>query len=229
MVSALWLTNPQGLNSSPHRLKPEIIVLSDSSYDSKGPSILRVPVEGPSIQGLLDWYGYETIEEYLSDNYFPSTYKDNTDNDNFDEDTIQECYSAKSKGKYVPVSKKHNPKVKSPIPIKGCVLGIANVDTWEDILKKFGVRKQESCAYKAKGKKKGFRWRHKNSRDCILNHVVPKQGDYMPELIVTRNDLKSFSLSSGLLIHCHHSVLCLLEMLGLRTARQLRNPVKEFL
>nr|GEV59195.1 putative reverse transcriptase domain-containing protein [Tanacetum cinerariifolium] len=124
----------------------QIIVLSDSLDDSKGvsskgPTIPIVPVDGPSIQGLLDWYGNNNVEEYLSDTYFPSTDKDTTDKDNIDEDTIQECYSTKSKGKYVQVSMKHNPKVKTPIPIKGYVRGLANVDTWKDILKKFGVRK----------------------------------------------------------------------------------------
>ncbi|GKC62062.1 hypothetical protein Tco_1089660 [Tanacetum coccineum] len=61
----------------------EIIVLSsDSSYDRKEPSKASVPIfEGPSIQGLLDWYGYNTIEEYLSWNYFSSTDKDITDKD----------------------------------------------------------------------------------------------------------------------------------------------------
>nr|GEX97342.1 hypothetical protein [Tanacetum cinerariifolium] len=127
----------------------------DSSDDNKGPSIPKVPVEGPSIQRLLNWYGYNTIEKYLSDNYFPSTYKDTTtDKDNIDEDAIQECYSAKSKGKYVPVSKKHNPKVKSPIPVKRCVLGLANINKLEDSLKKFRVRKQKNYANKAKGKRK---------------------------------------------------------------------------
>ncbi|GKD16712.1 hypothetical protein Tco_1205870 [Tanacetum coccineum] len=43
--------------------------------------------------------------------------------------------------------------VKSPVPIKGCVLGLANVQTWDSIVKKVGVRKPESCADKAKGKK----------------------------------------------------------------------------
>ncbi|GJR33139.1 hypothetical protein Tco_1109371 [Tanacetum coccineum] len=102
---------------------------SDSSDYSKGvpkegPSVVSVLEEGPSIQGLLDWYGYNTVEEYLSDTYFPST-----DKDNIDEDTIQESYSPMSKGKYVPVSQNSNPKVKSPIPITGCVLGLANVTT----------------------------------------------------------------------------------------------------
>ncbi|GJW32552.1 hypothetical protein Tco_0052584 [Tanacetum coccineum] len=51
--------------------------------------------------------------------------------------------------------KKPTPKVivKSPVPIKGCVLGLENVQTWDSIVKKFRVRKPESCADKAKGKK----------------------------------------------------------------------------
>ncbi|GJR73197.1 hypothetical protein Tco_0085562 [Tanacetum coccineum] len=96
-----------------------------------------------------DWYGYDTIEEYLEETCFPSTDKDSTD-----VDTIHESYSPMSKGKYVPVSQKHNPKVKSHIPIIGCVLGLANVTTWDEILKKMGVRKPEIYADKAKGKRK---------------------------------------------------------------------------
>ncbi|GKE53842.1 hypothetical protein Tco_1488998, partial [Tanacetum coccineum] len=48
----------------------EIIMISDSSDDSKSPSIPRVPVYGPSVQGLLDNYGYDNIEDYLSDFLF---------------------------------------------------------------------------------------------------------------------------------------------------------------
>ncbi|GKB27175.1 reverse transcriptase domain-containing protein [Tanacetum coccineum] len=90
----------------------EIIVLSsNSSYDKKGPSKASVPIfEGPSVQGLLDWYGYNTIEEYLSWNYFSSTDKDITD-----KDCIHVSNYAMSKGKYVPVSQKYNPKVKSDV------------------------------------------------------------------------------------------------------------------
>ncbi|GJW52579.1 hypothetical protein Tco_0096664 [Tanacetum coccineum] len=44
--------------------------------------------------------------------------------------------------------------VKRPVPIKGCVLGLANVKTWDSIVKKFGVRKPGSCADKTKGKRK---------------------------------------------------------------------------
>ncbi|GKE11942.1 hypothetical protein Tco_1415493 [Tanacetum coccineum] len=83
----------------------EIIVLSsDSSNDDrKRPSKASVPIfEGPSVQGLLDYYGYNDIEEYLSWNHFPSTDKENidtdiTDKDTSDEDCIHECNYAISK------------------------------------------------------------------------------------------------------------------------------------
>ncbi|GKB33407.1 hypothetical protein Tco_0872808 [Tanacetum coccineum] len=145
---------------------PNSIALNDNKgVSSKGPSIASVPKEGPSIprvpkdgpsQEILDWYGYDTVKEYLEDTFFDSTDKDTTDKDSTNEDTIHESYSPKSKGKYVPVSQKHKPKVifKSPILIIGCVLGLANVHIWDDILKKFGVTKPESCADKAKGKRK---------------------------------------------------------------------------
>ncbi|GJY12621.1 hypothetical protein Tco_0381930 [Tanacetum coccineum] len=134
--------------------KNEIIVLSsDSSDDRKGPSKANVPIfEGPSVQGLLDYYGYNDIEEYLSWNYFPSTDKENTDKDTTDEDCIHECNYAMSKGKYVPVSHKHNRKVKIHVPVTGCVLGLANVTTWEEIVNKMGVRKSKIYVEKAKGK-----------------------------------------------------------------------------
>ncbi|GJY28677.1 hypothetical protein Tco_0137156 [Tanacetum coccineum] len=92
-------------------------------------------------------------------NYFPSTDKENTNNDitdkdTTDEDCIHECNYAMSKGKYVPVSKKHNPKVKIPVPVTGCVHGLANVTTMDEIVNKMGVRKSKICADKAKGKRK---------------------------------------------------------------------------
>ncbi|GJX46282.1 hypothetical protein Tco_0271472 [Tanacetum coccineum] len=73
---------------------------------------------------LLKWYGYDT-DLYQGDE-FPGTDNDTTNNASSDEDTIQER----------------------------CVLGLANIHTWDDILKKFGVRKVESGAAKGKGKKK---------------------------------------------------------------------------
>ncbi|GJU69662.1 hypothetical protein Tco_1255921 [Tanacetum coccineum] len=128
---------------------------SDSSDNRKGSSKASVPIfEGPLVQGLLDWYGYNTIEEYLSWNYFPSTDKDITDKDITDEDCIYESNYAMSKGKYVPVLQKHNPKVKIPIPVTGCVLGLVNVNTCDEIVNKIGVRKSEIYADKAKRKRK---------------------------------------------------------------------------
>nr|GEU89161.1 hypothetical protein [Tanacetum cinerariifolium] len=106
----------------------------DSSDDNKGvssegPSIPSNPKEGPSIvrrskepipKELLEWYGYDTVEDYL------------------------------------PVVKKPIPKVifKSPIPIKGCVLGLANVETWDNNMKKSRMRTPERCEDKLKGKRK---------------------------------------------------------------------------
>nr|GEV68796.1 putative reverse transcriptase domain-containing protein [Tanacetum cinerariifolium] len=76
------------------------------------------------------------------------------DKDTTDEDFIHECNYAMSKGKYVPVLHKHNPKVKSNVPVTGSVLGLANVTTREEIMNKMGVRKTKICADKAKGKRK---------------------------------------------------------------------------
>ncbi|GJY58237.1 helitron helicase-like domain-containing protein, partial [Tanacetum coccineum] len=80
----------------------------------------------PSTQGLLDAYGYNTIEEYLSWNYFPSTDNESTDMEttdkrNTDKDCIVDSNSAMSK---------------------------------DEIEKKIGARKSKTCADKAKGKRK---------------------------------------------------------------------------
>ncbi|GJX09919.1 hypothetical protein Tco_0199778 [Tanacetum coccineum] len=114
---------------------------------------------GPSTQGLLDAYGCDTIEEYLEWNYFPSidnetTNMETTDKGNTDKDCIDDSNSAMSKGKYVPVCKKHNPNMYSPVPVTGCVLGLASVTTWDKIKKKIGARKSKNCVDKAKGKRK---------------------------------------------------------------------------
>ncbi|GJR19961.1 putative transposon, En/Spm-like protein [Tanacetum coccineum] len=114
---------------------------------------------GPSTQGLLDAYGCDTIEEYLEWNYFPSTDNESTnmettDKGNTDKDCIDDSNSAMSKGKYVPVCKKHNPNMYSPVPVTGCVLGLASVTIWDEIEKKMGARKSKTCADKAKGKRK---------------------------------------------------------------------------
>nr|GEW94023.1 hypothetical protein [Tanacetum cinerariifolium] len=116
-----------------------------------GPLITRKRVNGPPIE-LLKWYGYDT--DLSQEDEFPGIDNDTTDNASSDEDTIQKSQSPNFESKYVPVCQKDNPKVKNPIPITGCVLGLANVHTWDDILKKFGVRKVESGNAKGKGKKK---------------------------------------------------------------------------
>ncbi|GKC02136.1 hypothetical protein Tco_0993746 [Tanacetum coccineum] len=102
---------------------------------------------GPSVQGLLDNYGYDNIEDYHSDFYFPSTDKEDTIV-HTGQDPIHECHTPKSKAIYVLVLKKYNPNVKSPNAIIGCVLGLPNVDTWDDILKQFRMRTPGRCADK---------------------------------------------------------------------------------
>ncbi|GKE99408.1 hypothetical protein Tco_0022759, partial [Tanacetum coccineum] len=132
-----------------------IEISSDSSEDRKGTSKASAPIfYGPSTQGLLDAYGYNTIEEYLSWNYFPSTDNESTDMETTNKDCIVDSNSAMSKGKYVPVCKKHKPNIYSPVPVIGSVLGLANVTTWDEIEKKTGARKLKTCADKAKGKRK---------------------------------------------------------------------------
>ncbi|GJW77927.1 hypothetical protein Tco_0139609 [Tanacetum coccineum] len=84
---------------------------------------------GPSTQGFLDAYGYNTIEEYLSWNYFPSTDDESTDMETIDKDCIVDSNSAMSKGKYVPVCKKNKPNVYSHVQVTGSVLGLPNVTT----------------------------------------------------------------------------------------------------
>ncbi|GJX62297.1 hypothetical protein Tco_0295197 [Tanacetum coccineum] len=61
-------------------LRKIIKINSDSSEDRKWASKATAPIfYGPSTQGLLDAYGYNIIEEYLSWNYFPSTDNESTD------------------------------------------------------------------------------------------------------------------------------------------------------
>ncbi|GKC08186.1 hypothetical protein Tco_0999796, partial [Tanacetum coccineum] len=139
----------------------EIIeISSDSLEDRKGASKATAPIfYRPSTQGLLDAYGYNTIEEYLSWNYFPSTDNESTDMEttnkrNTDKDCIVDSNSAMSKGKYVPVCKKHKPNMYSHVPVTGSVLGLPNVTTWDEIEKKMGARKSKTYADKAKGKRK---------------------------------------------------------------------------
>ncbi|GKA18611.1 hypothetical protein Tco_0698526 [Tanacetum coccineum] len=127
-----------------------------NSEDRKGASKATAPIfYGPSIQGLLDAYGYNIIEEYLSWNYFPSTDNESTDMEttnkrNTNKDYIVDSNSAMSNGKYVPVYKKHKPNMYSHVPVIGSVLGLPNVTTWDEIKKKMGARKSKTYKDKAK-------------------------------------------------------------------------------
>ncbi|GKF67504.1 hypothetical protein Tco_0197183 [Tanacetum coccineum] len=68
-----------------------------------------------------------------------------TDKGNTDKDCIDDSNSAMSKGKYVPVYKKHNPNMYSPVPVTGCVLGLASITTWDEIEKKIGLENVSFC------------------------------------------------------------------------------------
>ncbi|GJW28230.1 putative transposon, En/Spm-like protein [Tanacetum coccineum] len=109
-------------------------LIADSSDDSKGvsskgPSITSIPKEGPSIARLSK----EPIPKELLAWYGYDIVEDD-----------------------LPVAEKPILKVifKSPIPIKRCVLGLANVETWDNIVKKYGMRTPGRCADKSKGKRK---------------------------------------------------------------------------
>ncbi|GKD46956.1 hypothetical protein Tco_1271601, partial [Tanacetum coccineum] len=84
-------------------LRKIIEISSNNSEDRKWASKATALIfYGPSTQGLLDAYGYNTIEEYLSWNYFPSTYNESTDMEttykrNTDKDCIVDSNSAMSK------------------------------------------------------------------------------------------------------------------------------------
>nr|GEV98406.1 hypothetical protein [Tanacetum cinerariifolium] len=135
--------------------------LSSNSNDivyREGPSKAIVSKEGPSKE-LLKWYDDATDEDATTENtaYEDTTDEDTTYEDTMDEDTTDESFFSKSKGKTVERTNNPTPTVilKIPIRIKGCVLGLANVQTWDNIVKFFGVRKPEgSCANKEKRKRK---------------------------------------------------------------------------
>nr|GEX09586.1 hypothetical protein [Tanacetum cinerariifolium] len=101
----------------------------NKGVSSEGTSITSIPKEGPSI---AKWSKEPILKELL------------------------ECYGYGTVEDYLPVTKKPIPKVifKSPIPIKGCVLGLANVETYDNIMKRFRMRTPERCADKSKGKRK---------------------------------------------------------------------------
>nr|GEX84723.1 reverse transcriptase domain-containing protein [Tanacetum cinerariifolium] len=84
-------------------LKKIIKISLDNSYDRKEASKASAPIfYGPSTQGLLDAYRFNTIEEYLSWAYFPSIDNESTDMEtidkgNTDKYCIDDSNSAMSK------------------------------------------------------------------------------------------------------------------------------------
>nr|GEV92984.1 hypothetical protein [Tanacetum cinerariifolium] len=93
------------------------MLTSDSPDDNKcvsikGPSITSIPKEGPS-------FARPSKEPILKE--------------------LLKWYGYDTVEDYLPVAKKPIPNVifKSPIPIKRCVLGLANVETQDNIVKKF--------------------------------------------------------------------------------------------
>ncbi|GKD66291.1 retrovirus-related pol polyprotein from transposon TNT 1-94 [Tanacetum coccineum] len=86
--------------------------------------------------------------------------------------TVEDC---------LPVAKKPIPKVtfKSPIPNKGCVLGLANVETWDNIVKKYRMRTHKRCANKSKGKRKEKSARGKMARSKNVYHHKMGRGGYV--------------------------------------------------
>ncbi|GKE74117.1 hypothetical protein Tco_1536158, partial [Tanacetum coccineum] len=70
--------------------------------------------------------------------------------------SLDDSKGVSSKGPSITIVEKPIPKVifKSHILIKRCMLGLANVETWDNIVKKYGMRTPGRCADKSKGKRK---------------------------------------------------------------------------
>ncbi|GJW72336.1 hypothetical protein Tco_0129253 [Tanacetum coccineum] len=140
------------------------------------PELAKVFKAGPPPE-LLKWNEYSTVDKYLEDTYFDGTDNDTTDNsmmdtflgstneDTTDNETTDKKITIGTTGKnllfyedtlekYVLVGKSDSQKAifKSPIPITGVVLGLANIQTWDDIVQKIKKRNTGNCADKGKGK-----------------------------------------------------------------------------
>ncbi|GJT39952.1 hypothetical protein Tco_0939817 [Tanacetum coccineum] len=91
-ISRSIISHKTKITTSKYKILQIIEISSDSLEDKKGASIATTPIfYGPSTQGLLDAYGYNTIEEYLSWNYFPSIDYENTDMETTTRKQIQDC------------------------------------------------------------------------------------------------------------------------------------------
>ncbi|GJU53463.1 hypothetical protein Tco_1227177 [Tanacetum coccineum] len=140
------------------------------------PELAKVFKAGPPPE-LLKWNEYSTVDKYLEDTYFDGTDNDTTDNsmmdtflgstneDTTDNETTDKKITIGTTGKnlifyedtlekYVLVGKSDSQKAifKSLIPITGVVLGLANIQTWDDIVQKIKKRNTGNCADKGKGK-----------------------------------------------------------------------------
>nr|GEV30277.1 hypothetical protein [Tanacetum cinerariifolium] len=128
---------------------------------------------------LLCWYRYADVNEYLEDHFFDSpkqetkdkssmdTFPGSTDEETSDTESIDKNITVGTTfknilsykdtiEKYVPVLKSVSKKAiyKCPQPITGIVLGLANLKTWDDIVRKMGKRPLGNSADKGKGKAK---------------------------------------------------------------------------
>nr|GEV30276.1 hypothetical protein [Tanacetum cinerariifolium] len=116
---------------------------------------------------LLCWYGYADVNEYLEDHFFDSPKQETKDKKTSDTESIDKNITVGTTfknilsykdtiEKYVPVLKSVSKKAiyKCPQPITGIVLGLANLKTWDDIVRKMGKRPLGNSADKGKGKAK---------------------------------------------------------------------------
>ncbi|GKB68759.1 hypothetical protein Tco_0930171, partial [Tanacetum coccineum] len=138
----------EDINEGPSKGKLSPLRSSARPRPEVGPELAKLFKYGPP-PALLRWYGYNDVDEYLEDTFFDSPEKETKGKSSMDTfpDTIE---------KYVPVVKSASKKAiyKSPQPITGFVLGLANLKTWDDIVQKMGKRKPESYVDKGKGKAK---------------------------------------------------------------------------
>ncbi|GJU59400.1 reverse transcriptase domain-containing protein [Tanacetum coccineum] len=146
------------------KLRKIIDISSDSSDDRRwaAKKASALVFYGPSTQGLLDAYGCDTIEEYLEWNYFPSTDNESTnmettDKGNTDKDCIDDSNSAMSKGKYVPVCKKHNMCIGHVQVTLICVRGSNKCYTYDEIETEIGAWKSKLVQIRQRGKEVSVR------------------------------------------------------------------------
>nr|GEV43478.1 hypothetical protein [Tanacetum cinerariifolium] len=147
------------INEGPSKEKLPHLGLSARPRLEVSSELAKLFMYGPP-PALLRWYGYNDVDEYLEDTLFDSPKKDTKDKsslDTFPGSTDEETSNVESTDKiivgttckkllfykdtiekYVPIVKFVSKKsiFKSPQTIIGVVLGLANLKTWDDIVKK---------------------------------------------------------------------------------------------